>query len=135
MQLTLTIHGTPAEIRAVLDAITLGHPADDDLTGLRAFIWDCTGPMLAAVNVVAYPSAGGQAIGRAGLQRDANLADEGELNGVMGSIGRAWAKHVGTANPFLGKQTSDGTFYRIDEALASTLIGLVAERTAAMAGS
>ncbi len=136
MEYSLMIKGTLSEITAALRLLEGRRDEQDDAMPLRRFVWDCTGQMLAALNVIAYVSTGGQAIARTALQHDVPLADEGELNGVMGSIGRAWSKHIGADNPFLGKNGASGIVYQVDQDLAARLITLIASRTAqAMGGA
>ncbi len=132
MELTLTLHGSLDELRRVielLDGVEEGRddrPAGDG--ALLRFVAIASPPMLATLRAVVDASAQEQAISRASLAEAAGLSGEPELNGVLGSIGRAWARAIGTENPFLGASDAEGGIvYRVDQELADRL-GLILTR-------
>ncbi|MDP2326955.1 MAG: hypothetical protein Q8M79_02600 [Dehalococcoidia bacterium] len=133
MELSLTIQGSPDELRRVL--ALLGN-LDDDLPAgevserqLVHFVLASSEPMLAALRVVVAASARDGAVVRADLAESVGLSSEAELNGVLGSIGRAWARRIGGTNPFLGLPGADGVVtYRIERELAERLLPIIERR-------
>jgi len=135
MELTLSINGAPSEIRRVLDL--LEHVGDgpainvevSDRRLARLVHWS-SAPMVAVMRAVVEQSEQGEPVSRAQLIERAGTGGEAELNGVLGSIGRAWAASVGTENPFLGQGGADGEVtYQIVQDLAARLSPMLAEWT------
>lgn len=127
MELTLSIQGSPAEIRDVLDALERAGRSPTELTDrrLHRFVHHASPPMLAVIKAVAAASAQEEAITRPQLMAAIRTKEESELNGVLGSIGRAWARVVGGDNPFLGADGPEGgVAYRIDSDLARRILPL-----------
>ena len=137
MELTLSIKGTPQEMLAVVQhlvsptsGLAAAQPVATDShldVDLRAFLESATDRMREAIGFIALRSINEAGISRPDLQRETGAKDEQELNGWMGSIGRAWAKHIGAQNPFVGRQSSAGIVYRIDDALARRILDLLAD--------
>lgn len=135
MELTLTMTGSPEEIRRVLDILEgRDEPVDEGAItdrGLRRFVAIASPPMLATLRAVVIASGKQESIARGDLAEAAGLGGEAELNGVLGSIGRAWARAIGTENPFLGATDAAGAIvYRIDHELAERIEPLLAGRDA-----
>ncbi|PKN81742.1 MAG: hypothetical protein CVU47_05725 [Chloroflexi bacterium HGW-Chloroflexi-9] len=133
MELSLTIQGSPDELRRVL--ALLGNLDEDVAAGevpdrqLIHFVLAASEPMVAALQIVVAASARDEAVTRADLAASAGLNSEAELNGVLGSIGRAWARRIGGTNPFLGLPGADGiVLYRIDRELAERLLLIIERR-------
>jgi len=133
MELTLTIQGTPDELQRILELLDRveGNLPPDQVPegGLVHFVLHASEPMLTALRVMVTASARDEAVARTDLAEAAGLPGEAELNGVLGSIGRAWARRIGGANPFLGLPGPDGgVFYRIDRELAERLLPIIERR-------
>lgn len=97
-------------------------------SGLDQFVASATVPMLRVMSEIAKKSILGEDVARLSLVAQARLADEDDLNGVLGSIGRAWSKFLSGANPFLGKTTSNGVVYRIGSEIAIEISMRVGKR-------
>jgi hypothetical protein len=140
MELTLLVNGTPDEIRRVLHLIeraggpSTGGPSTgpagvSDRRLTHVVHWS-SGPMVAVMRVVVKHSLAGEAVARPALLEASEVGGEAELNGVLGSIGRAWAGIIGGENPFLGRGGGEGEVeYQIDRGLAERLAPLLATWT------
>lgn len=133
MKLSLLIEGTDSEIRRALDA--LGRPDDEPsirLSAFRDFVDDCSTDMLKILLEIVLVSATGRQVDRERLESDELGLGDQALNGVLGSLGKAWKKHIGTVNPLLGKALNGRIVYQLPEELAVTLRDLVIGRWQAL---
>ena len=129
MEYELTIRGTAEDLAPVL-AFLQGAPATEPSdASLQSFIADCTRPMLTVIGEIARHSILEEPVERFSLIASTRLKDEGDLNGVLGSVGRAWKKQLSSANPFIGQPGPDGgVFYKTDKDLAVKISMLAGAR-------
>lgn len=126
MEYELIIRGNREEIERVI--ATLDHEVFDR-SALASFVAECTRsmPTLKVLGRIATASLEQEPVSREALILEAG-ANEGDLNGATGNIGKAWAKHFSAPNPFKGLPTPSGYVYRVPTDLAVDVHMLIGQR-------
>ena len=142
MIVTLSLEGELDEIRGIIDLIegsgisaaTIEPPEELDV---EAFVMELSPvgqnavAILAAIQLTDRSTVpiGERTITRGAWQLQCNIATKEEFNGVLGSIGRAWAKVSAEPNPFASQgwdlESDDHLHGLLDPQLMSELIRLL----------
>ena len=134
MQATLTITGSIDELAELLPAITATSTASERRSGevdVLRFLGMLTDTGRLAVVDLARTSVEGSANDREMWAGNIDVDDPDTFNGILGAIGRAWARVTDQPNPFVshGLDEEGRHLHEIkDRKLARELYGIMAER-------
>ena len=134
MQATLTITGSIDELAELLPAITAASTANERRSGkvdVLRFLGMLTDTGRLAVVDLASASIGGYENDRETWARNIDVEDPDTFNGILGAIGRAWARVSDQPNPFVspGLDEDGRHLHEIkDRKLAKELYGIMTER-------
>ena len=136
MKARLVLDGSLEELEAVARAartiIGLKTEATTVAQALQPLIAEATEPELAVMTLIATNSLGedGEGVERGRLQVEAGLNGVNDLQGILGPLGKRWAKiALHLPNPFKGQRASGGEVcYRLTPDDAVVVHDLVAKR-------
>ena len=134
MQATLTITGTIDELAELLPAITATSTINERRSGevdVLRFLGMLTDTGRLAVVDLARTSVDGYENTRGIWADNIDVEDPDTFNGILGAIGRAWARVTDQPNPFVshGLDEDGRHLHEIkDRKLAKELYGIMTER-------
>ena len=134
MQATLTITGSIDELAELLPAITAASAANERRSGevdVLRFLGMLTDTGRLAVAELAIASVDSSVSTRDMWAKNIEVEDPDTFNGILGAIGRAWARVSDQPNPFVshGLDEEGRHLHEIkDRKLAKELAGIMRER-------
>ncbi len=138
VSISINVTGTPDEVGKVFDAIQGALPDTGGVTSETTsmvdalhFIGLLTDAGRNAIGRLAIHAVEGETLTREEWFDSTELSDSDEFNGVLGGIGRAWARSSTLPNPFASLGTNDAGehFHGIrDRELANELWRVITDR-------
>lgn len=131
MQATLSITGSLEELKGLFLSIDLPDDEPSDEVDVLKFLGLLTDNGRLAAADLSRVSAEGLDLDRETWQSNVMIPDPAFFNGVLGAIGRAWAKVSRQPNPFASQGVDDQGrhLHQIkDRQLARQIYGIMTER-------